>query len=70
MTIYDTHSYRRGWSASQRYARGNSVSSPLERADIRGESSAWYDGYHDHAAGRPKFNPLIHGTREDYERHF
>ena len=46
-------SYRRGWLASVRYgaSTGNGPS-PLERADSRGEPDAWYDGYHDHAAGR------------------
>lgn len=61
--------YSRGWTASRRYT-GLSPVSPLERADDRNEPSAWYDGYHDYAADRPKFNPLIHGTREDYFRKF
>lgn len=46
--------YNRGWLASSRFTGRSSVS-PLERADDRGEPSAWYDGYHDHAAGRDKW---------------
>lgn len=37
--------YNRGWAASQRLNH----STALERADNRGESSAWYDGYEDYA---------------------
>lgn len=39
--------YRRGRKASMNYRGG--YTSPLERADSRGEPDAWYDGYHDHA---------------------
>lgn len=40
--------YRNGWRTSERCADG-----ALDRADSRGVSHAWYDGYHDEAAGRP-----------------
>lgn len=42
--------YGRGWSAAR---RGSDTA--LERADDRGESSRWYDGYFDYACGRSKF---------------
>ena len=45
--------YNRGWQASKRAG-----SNTLDRADSRGESQAWYDGYHDYAAGRPKWHAL------------
>lgn len=41
--------YERGWRSGQRGAK-------LEGADRRGEPDAWYDGFHDHAAGRPKWH--------------
>lgn len=44
--------YRSGWNASE---RGGS----LERADARGASQAWYDGYFDEAAGRDKYHTLL-----------
>lgn len=37
--------YNRGWLASQR----PNHSTALERADDRGEPTAWYDGYEDYA---------------------
>lgn len=40
--------YMRGRRASQRYT-GYEVTPPLERADQRGETGAWYDGYTDYA---------------------
>jgi hypothetical protein len=43
--------YLRGWRASARVADG-----ALDRADRRGEPDAWYDGYHDEAAGREKWH--------------
>lgn len=43
--------YNRGWRAG---GRGTG----LEAADARGEPEAWYDGYHDRAAGRLKWAPL------------
>jgi hypothetical protein len=49
-----TRHYNRGWRASQ--GGGGGVSSPLERADSRGEPKAWYDGYLDDAVGREKFH--------------
>lgn len=49
--------YNRGWKASSG-GSGNSEYSPLERADMRGESSAWYDGYMDYAVDRPKWASL------------
>lgn len=42
--------YMGGWRASERCTEG-----ALERADQRGVSDAWYDGYHDVAAGRPRW---------------
>lgn len=42
--------YRAGWAASERMSEG-----ALDRADSRNVSHAWYDGYHDHAAGRDKW---------------
>lgn len=45
--------YQRGWTASCRAAN-----STLDRADSRGEPRAWYDGYLDRAAGRPKWHTL------------
>lgn len=48
------HDYRRGWATSQRVSQQASEGA-LERADARGESSAWYDGYMDHASGRRKW---------------
>jgi len=49
--------YNNGWRASERAGLSSSyqVLSPLERADLRNVTHAWYDGYHDHAAGRPKW---------------
>lgn len=41
--------YTRGWDAAN---RGSSTA--LERADSRGETSRWYDGYYDRAAGRSR----------------
>jgi hypothetical protein len=40
--------YRAGYKAGERGAEGS-----LERADARGVSQAWYDGYLDAATGRP-----------------
>jgi hypothetical protein len=40
--------YERGWNASRRNA-------DLERADARGESDAFYDGFTDHRIGEPKW---------------
>lgn len=42
--------YRAGYIAGERGAEG-----ALERADARNVSNAWYDGYHDAAAGREKW---------------
>jgi hypothetical protein len=43
--------YARGWNASERGSEG-----ALERMDFREpNNTAWYDGYHDSAAGRDKF---------------
>ena len=47
-----TGHYNRGWKASQ----GGGANSALDRADFRHEPDAWYDGYHDYAADRPKFH--------------
>jgi hypothetical protein len=43
--------YSNGWAASARPSEG----SALERADGRGVSHAWYDGYSDMACGREKW---------------
>jgi hypothetical protein len=50
--------YRRGWNSSERTFLSGSDSSPLERADSKGEPPAWYDGYMDSATGRPKWHSL------------
>lgn len=44
--------YSRGWVS---YHRSTEISA-LDRADARGESDAWYDGYLDGAAGREKWH--------------
>lgn len=49
-SVQYTRDYLSGWNASERGSEG-----ALERADDRNVSHAWYDGYHDNAAGRPKF---------------
>lgn len=54
----ERHHYRRGWASSARAAESDSYSSPLERADFKGEPRAWYEGYHDHAGDRPKYHAL------------
>lgn len=46
--------YNRGWKAAQN-PKETSQGSPLERADLRGESQAWYDGYYDYAADRERW---------------
>ena len=46
-----TRDYRNGWDASENYTDG-----ALDRADIRNVSHAWYDGYADSSAGRPKYS--------------
>jgi hypothetical protein len=51
--------YQRGWNAAKRGSE-----SALERADLRGEPSAWYDGYLDYAAGREQWH-LLHCTSHD-----
>jgi hypothetical protein len=50
---YNRH-YNRGWRASQNWS--GSDPAPLERADMKGEPGAWYDGYMDYAVDRPKFH--------------
>lgn len=45
---YKKH-YTRGWSTSKRASMDS-----LEKADSRGEPTAWYDGYMDYAVGRPR----------------
>jgi len=56
--------YRNGWNASERYGTStasnsvNAFETPLDRADARGASHAWYDGYHDNAAGRDRWHLL------------
>jgi len=42
--------YKRGWNASRRGTDG-----ALDRADGRGEVTAWFAGYYDYAAGRDQF---------------
>lgn len=71
--------YERGWRASRRYLQSTSyqVFTPLERADERGEPTAWYDGYADESAGREKWHlltcqgcyehPAAGKTSADYE---
>ncbi len=55
--------YRRGWNASSRYT-GHELVSPLEKADSRNESNAWYDGYMDNACGRA-YDPRPNGIHSD-----
>jgi hypothetical protein len=43
--------YQLGWAAGERISDG-----ALDRADARGVSHAWYDGYADSAAGRRKWH--------------
>lgn len=53
--------YERGWRASVNPTDVGGLS-PLERADARDETDAWYDGYMDYACDRPKWaTPLGHG---------
>jgi hypothetical protein len=47
--------YRAGWRASQNLTEDRDGRTALERADARGVSHAWYDGYHDGAAGRSMY---------------
>lgn len=61
-TDYSTKDYNRGWRASQ----GGSETA-LDRADMRGESMAWYDGYMDDAVGRPKFFLRDHPDYDEME---
>jgi len=42
--------YNRGWNTSARMTDG-----ALDRADSRGEVTAWFSGYYDHACGRDKW---------------
>ena len=51
MTSQYKSDYNRGWRAGH-----NTGSFTLERADMRNESDAWYDGYFDAAAGRSKWH--------------
>lgn len=50
---YDVASYARGWRDSGRW---DTVSSPLDLGDARGECEAWYDGYYDRAVGRDRWH--------------
>lgn len=65
--------YRNGWNASARYGTStapntvNAFEGPLDRADARGVSHAWYDGYHDQAAGRPRWHLLNCEGCDDHE---
>lgn len=62
VTVKGTPEYRaaydRGWRATP---------GALERADDRGEPGAWYDGYQDNAAGRPKWTLMHHDSAEAYD---
>ena len=54
---YDLASYARGWRDADRW---DTIESPLDLGDARGECDAWYDGYHDSAAGRDRWHtPMI-----------
>jgi hypothetical protein len=46
--------YNSGWRAGQKYTEVNGLN-PQQRADQRNVSDAWYDGYTDADAGRPKW---------------
>lgn len=50
--------YQRGWRAS-----GGEMGA-LDKADMRNESNAWYDGYYDYAS-RPKWHMLYCQCHED-----
>lgn len=51
----DTPEYRNHYSRGYSAARGRSDTA-LDRADSRGEPSAWYDGYADRANGQSKWH--------------
>lgn len=55
--------YARGWRAAGNRSPNNDA---LGRADDRNEPREWYDGYMDHAAGRPRGHLL---TCTDRDRH-
>lgn len=58
-TLEEKAHYIAGWRASERAARSSGTGpSALERADDRGAKDAWYWGYMDHAADRPKGHSL------------
>ena len=62
MTPEYKRDYNRGWRSSSNYSGSDGM---LDRADARGESDAWYDGYYDHAAGREKWEtPQACGIEE------
>lgn len=54
--------YRLGWNA---YQRGNPEA--LERADDRGVTRDWYDGFFDAASDRPKFHTLTCRTCDEFD---
>jgi hypothetical protein len=60
--------YNNGWRVSQRAADwdGNGLS-PLERADERGVSNAWYDGFEDYACGHDKWRKRQERLDGDHE---
>lgn len=56
--------YLRGWNAAAREVENGQTGehSTLERADLRDEVRAWYDGAMDMLCDREKFHTLNGGT--------
>lgn len=60
--------YTNGWRASQRACDWNGIGlSPLERADLRNVSHAWYDGWEDWAVGNAKWTKRDERLAGDHE---
>lgn len=55
----DTPEYRKAYARGWRASAAGGDNGALERADSRGESTAWYDGYADMAAGRERLHLLF-----------
>ena len=57
MSSDDQAAYERGWRASLKGTEpAKDGRTPMERADDRGEQDAWYQGYLDRVAERPKWS--------------
>lgn len=60
--------YARGWRSSSTGVGGNDGGpTKLERADMRGERAAWYDGWEDFACDRPRGHSLRCADRNGHE---